>query len=654
MVLIKKIFVIFIFIAAGASKLSSQTQTCTNATTIAVNACSGTAKSITSTGNSVEAPGTASISCLSSTSNARDIWLKFTATNTTATITVATAAAKNLTVLAYTSTCAASLITNTVELGCVNTNTNNAAQTETLTLTGLVIGGEYLIRVIATAAAASNTAINVNIFSPQLNDEPTAANAIIAPSSNCSFLAGNLKSATQTTCGGIPAPSCGSYGASSVDTWYSVTVPASGDLFLQTQNGSATNLGMATYTGTPCSSMTLLGCSEGNPEGSVSGAPSLYVSGQTPGSTVYIRVWNKNGQPSCTFSICATTLGPCGNVGTNDFCSNPASVSTSGATFTSVATNSTTAGIYSADTPGNLNSNTCSMGIGENVWFSFIATTTSQEIPFNVAGCASGLEAEVFDVSTNAYGCCKTFTPVSSGSPFPTCSSYFIANNTTGTITAAPLTIGNTYYLMLNSATGETCTYTVTGWSVSGILPVELISFTGKNEGKYNQIEWVTSSEQNVDSYTLERSSDAITFEEVFFLKAKGGIQGNNKYKVKDEDINLDLTYYRIKQKEYSGIEKYSGIISVNLKSMFDNIFNLHPNPTTSILNFEYYSDSKNRLLIQMVGYGGSVVFEDNKIMDDGKNVITLPLEQLEKGVYILKIVSEKTGKTTHHKIIKN
>jgi hypothetical protein len=29
-------------------------------------------------------------------------------------------------------------------------------------------------------------------------------------------------------------------------------------------------------------------------------------------------------------------------------------------------------------------------------------------------------------------------------------------------------------------------------------------------------------------------------------------------------------------------------------------------------------------------------------------------MEQLEKGVYILKVVSEKTGKTTHHKIIKN
>jgi hypothetical protein len=621
-------------------------------------------KSLVAAGNTMEAPIPAGSSCATppATASYRDVWAKFTAIATTATITGAITVAQNITIVTYSAPCNTTVaptptLTNAAELGCANANNTNAAQTETLTMTGLTIGQDYFIRIINTNA--TNTTINLCVTSTPLNDDPTGAGptssfSLTAPSSSCTYTLGNIKGASKTTCGSLAAPTCTSYGASSVDAWYSVTVPASGNLFLQTLAGNMSQFGIATYTGTPCVSLTQIGCSEGNPEGNSTGAPSLYVPGQTPGSTVYIRVWNKNGQTAGTFSICATTLGPCGNDANNDYCSNPASVATAGATFTSVATNSTTAGIYSSDTPGNLTSNSCTSGIGENVWFSFIATTTSQSIPFNVAGCAGGLEAEVFSVSTNQYGCCKTFTPVSSGSPFPACSSYFLTNNSTGTITASPLTIGNTYYLMLNSVTGQTCTYTVTGWSVSGILPVELISFTGKNEGKYNQIEWVTSTEQNIDNYTLERSIDAITFEEVLLVKAKGGIQGNNKYKVKDEDINLDLTYYRIKQKEYSGTEKYSNIISVNLKSMFDNVYNIHPNPTASVLNFEYYADVKNMLSIEMIGYGGSVVFADNKIMDEGKNVITLPLEQLERGVYILKVVSEKTGKTTHHKIIKN
>ena len=636
------------------SRISSQNQTCSNSTTVAVNACSVISKNITATSNSVEAPTVGSTSCLAATStttNARDIWVRFTATNTTATITVTSVTAgKKIAVITYSSTCSGTLITNTTELGCVNTNTNYAAQTETLTLGSLTIGTEYLIRAIATGTAATATSINIGIYSPVLNDDPFGAFALPAVTSSCSYSLANLKSATPTSCG-VANPSCGNYGAGSVDIWYSAIVPASGNLFIQTSVPSG-SIGIATYTGTPCGSLTEVGCSQGSPEGAISGSPSLYVPGLAAGTTVYIRAWNQNGSTGCTFSICATSLGPCGNVATNDFCSNPASVSTSAATGTSVATNTVgpTGSIYTTDTPGNLTSNACA-NFGQNAWFSFVATTTSQSIPFTVAGCAAGLEAEVFAVSTNTYGCCKTFTSVSSNTAVCTPSTYSISG--TGTIVASPLTIGNTYYLMVNSISGQSCTYTVTGWSVSGILPIEFISFIGKNEGRYNQIEWVTSLEQNVDNYTLERSSDAITFEEVLSLKAKG-TQGNNKYNVRDEDINLDLTYYRLKQKDHSGAEKFSNIISVNLKSMFDNIFNLHPNPTTDNLNFEYYSKSNNTINIELLNYAGASVLILNQPLEEGKNNITLPMSELDKGVYILKVISESTGKTTHHKIIKN
>lgn len=630
----------------------------------------GTAAYVTVNGNCVnktlsnlsgcEAPTPAGSTCVTppATASYRDVWAKFTAIATTATITGAISVAQNITIVTYSSPCSASnTVTNVAELGCSNSNNTNAAQTETLTMTGLTIGQDYFIRLINT----NNVGVTINlcVTSTPANDDPSGAGptssySLTAPSSTCTYTLGNIKGASKTTCGGLAAPTCTSYGASSVDAWYSVITPASGNLFLQTLAGTMTQFGIATYTGTPCTSLTQIGCSEGNPEGNSTGAPSLYVPGQTPGSTVYIRVWNKNGQTAGTFSICATTLGPCGNVATNDFCSNPASVSTSGATFTSVATNSTTAGIYTADSPGNLNSNSCTSGIGENAWFSFIATTTSQAIPFNVAGCAGGLEAEVFNVSTNAYGCCKTFTPVSSGSPFPACTSYSIANNSSGTITASPLVIGNTYYLMVNSITGQTCTYSVTGWSTTGILPTELVSFKGNNEGKYNAIEWITSNENNIKSYTLEHSDSGDDFIPVATINAKGNNTSNTIYRVLDDSPFEDVTYYRVKHTEIGGIEKYSNIISVNLKGKYDNIFNIHPNPTSNNLNFEFYSKTNSAINIELLNYAGASILKLSQPLEEGKNNITLPMSELDNGVYILKVVSERSGKTTHHKIIKN
>jgi len=632
-------------------RLSSQTQTCTNATTVAVNACAAAVKNITASLNSIEAPGTASTSCLSSAANARDIWLKFTATNTTATITVNTAAAKNLCVVAYSFTCVSSLITSTVELGCVDANTATAAQTETLVLTGLTIGVDYLIRVIATTAAgASNTSINVNILSPILNDDPAGAFVLPAVTSACSYTLGSLKSGTQTTCG-VANPSCGNYGASSVDTWYSVVVPASGNLFLQTSVASG-SIGIASYTGTPCGGLTQIGCSQGSPEGSTTGSPSLYVPGLSPGTTVYIRIWNQNGSSACTFSLCATNLGPCGNAANNDFCSNPASMSPSAGTFSSSTTASGTYS-YTPDIPGDLGGGValCSNGFDHNSWYSFVATATTQTFAINVSAtnCASGLSAQIFSVALNTYGCCKTFTSMTAS-----CLQGVTGSNT---LTATGLSIGQTYYMMMESFGGsaQACTYTVSGWSASGILPIDLITFYGETKGYVNSINWITSTEKDIDSYVLESSPDGITFEKVSEVKAsKNSSLSQKYYQTYDSHPYKELTYYRLREVKEGGISNLSHIISVIGPDFYETIHNLYPNPTNSDLNFDFYSKTNNTLKVELLGYAGDVVYEIQYELSEGNNSIVVPMSSLSKGVYILKVVSEKSGKTTHHKIIKN
>jgi hypothetical protein len=594
----------------------------------------------------------------------RDSWGYFYATNTSATIIASNSigGTKQLSVVVYNGPACPSGA-STVAIACANANTTAGAQTETVNLTGLTIGQKYWVRLFQSATN-NITDGQICITSPVRNDDPAGAFTLPVASAACTSTFSSTKSATKTTTCGIGSPGCSStYGASSNDVWFTVAVPAAG-LFLQTTAGSMNQAGMAVYTGAPCGSFTEIGCSEGNPEGSTyGGMPVMYLPAGTP-SPVYIRVWNKHGQTAGSFSICATTLGPCGNDATNDFCSNPTAINTTGATGGDVAVNNTGL-VYTVDEPGDVTSVAC-MPPNLNSWFSFIATSADNasglSIPFSMdlgSGC-TGLEAEIFEISKNAYGCCKDFTQLDEGcndTDFDGAfdgSVYDWTGFDTFTLTVNPgvLTAGNTYYMMVNNYE-DACSFSITGWSISGTLPMELVSFVGNNEGKFNVLEWVVASQKNVESYTLEHSPDARNFVPIATMLAKDD-QGNVKYSYNDENPFTDVTYYRIKQKDTDGREKYSNTISVSLKSLYDNIYNIHPNPTADNLYFEYYSKSTGIIDVELLGYAGNVVYQQHQRLEEGKNYVVLPMSQLDNGVYILKVVSVKSGKTTYHKIIKN
>lgn len=95
------------------------------------------------------------------------------------------------------------------------------------------------------------------------------------------------------------------------ETWYSVVVPASGSLKIETQSvaGSAvTDTVLGVYTGS-CGSLTQVGCDD---DSSSDGNFSLVtLTGQTPGATLLIGAWNYSNSTNGQFKISAydATLG---------------------------------------------------------------------------------------------------------------------------------------------------------------------------------------------------------------------------------------------------------------------------------------------------------------------------------------------------------
>ncbi len=141
------------------------------------------------------------------------------------------------------------------------------------------------------------------VLLPPSNDNPCSPISLTA-GATCSYLNYNNNTATATT--GVTAPGCANYVGA--DVWFSVVVPASGAVTVDLQTGTITDSGMAFYTGISCTALTLLECDDDDSaNGNMS---SITRTGLTPGSTLFVRVWEYGGDLQGTFGICATALPP--------------------------------------------------------------------------------------------------------------------------------------------------------------------------------------------------------------------------------------------------------------------------------------------------------------------------------------------------------
>ena len=106
-----------------------------------------------------------------------------------------------------------------------------------------------------------------------------------------------------TASGETPTPSCGNFGAGQ-DVWYSVTVPASGNVTIETASNAGSSLTdtvMSAYTGS-CGNLTEIACDD---DGGTSLFSLISLIGRIPGETIYIRAFEYGNNTFDTFKISA-------------------------------------------------------------------------------------------------------------------------------------------------------------------------------------------------------------------------------------------------------------------------------------------------------------------------------------------------------------
>lgn len=280
------------------------------------------------------------------------------------------------------------------------------------------------------------------------NDDPCGATTLTV-GSTCSYTA-----STNACAGGStnPAPACGSY--SGGDVWFKAVVPSSGNIAFDTQTGVVLDGSMAVYSGPNCSTLTLVDCDADDSDNGV--MPKITLTGQAPGTTLWVRFWEAGNDNNGTFSICAyepPAVPSCvTNPAAGDHCSEAVAI----CNFNGYCGN--TSATYDADSPGNLSTEFCG-SIDNNSWLSFVAEDANATLNIWVSNCTNswGIQMEIYGTTD-----CSTFTSYSN------CWNPSVMVD--GTVTATGLTPGTTYYLMIDGYAGDVCDYIIGAGSGAGVL----------------------------------------------------------------------------------------------------------------------------------------------------------------------------------------
>jgi hypothetical protein len=170
------------------------------------------------------------------------------------------------------------------------------------------------------------------------------------------------------------------------------------------------------------------------------------------------------------------------------------------------------------------------------------------------------------------------------------------------------------------NGTGSTCSSG--SMSYYNYLPIELLNFYATCNSNQTMLEWTTTSESNNNSFIVEAYENEIWVQDGQVL-GSGTTTESADYKYYPT-ITAEL--YRLKSKDFDGIEHISDVVSVNCNNNEITNVKIFPNPTKSIVNF---SEPLKNVVIKDL-YGKQIKIEETS------DLTSLDVSQFRNGVYVI------------------
>jgi hypothetical protein len=176
---------------------------------------------------------------------------------------------------------------------------------------------------------------------------------------------------------------------------------------------------------------------------------------------------------------------------------------------------------------------------------------------------------------------------------------------------------------------------------ITGTLPVGLISYSAKLESTGTvSLTWSTSSELNNNRFEVLRSSDGINYKLISTIKGFGNSTSLQLYEAKDKNPVKGINYYLLVQYDLDGKTKELGVKFVKVDFKVEPTVSIYPNPSSSVVNLNFIAGFYQK--VDLIDFSGKVL--DTKVIGINDDKISLDVENLTQGVYILRLSNSKTS----------
>lgn len=169
----------------------------------------------------------------------------------------------------------------------------------------------------------------------------------------------------------------------------------------------------------------------------------------------------------------------------------------------------------------------------------------------------------------------------------------------------------------------------------SSTLPEVLLSFDAIISDKKVELTWSSNTENNNNYFTIEKSKDAVNFEEVTSIKGFGNYSSLVNYFDVDYIPYEGISYYRLKQTDSKGHTLSSRLVSVNYRLGNDG---LAANQNSVDENTANLLGSENKeVLVVLRNEKGEEHF--SKVIINEENTITISPDnehKLNNGTYVV------------------
>jgi hypothetical protein len=181
-------------------------------------------------------------------------------------------------------------------------------------------------------------------------------------------------------------------------------------------------------------------------------------------------------------------------------------------------------------------------------------------------------------------------------------------------------------------------------------LPSTGLSLSGSLVNNNVVLNWKTLSELNTNNFEVERSTDGVNFSSLAVKPAAGYSVSERSYGYTDDNMNVNVYYYRIRLNDLDGKYSYSNVIAIRKNGGIKGI-RLYPNPVVSNLNVEF-SGAKGTYVVSLFSQSGQEVITQRTEIGSDFQTISIAKGSLPAGTYFLKIRNISSGDIYSDKVV--